>query len=598
MPYIRLATLTSVCLCALTSLPLNAQRVRGGVWDEGGTGVPGAVVGLLSGGRQVAAALTDELGRFEIAVPASGTYSLRAMRIGFRSTASAPFDVAVGETVEKRLKASSVASRLTDVVVSANRGNCVSGVGEGSEVAKLWDEAKIVLYATSLTQDKRAFETKIIQHERGLDKRGTHVDWEKTWEEWAAVSENAFASIPAEELSRHGYVHRDSMNMMEYVYYAPDAHILLSDTFLADHCFRVQRSTSKDTLVGLAFEPIKGRKLPDVKGVLWLDVRSAKLLYLDFLYTGLVRGIPRDRFGGRVSFSQLPSGAWFVDKWAIRMPILVQTRLPGRDSSVPGGVLVSEPRIGQVYVGMHERGATVVPLAMQVVAGNNAGSSAAASGTSSAIGASADAFPPPDAIVEGVVFDSTSGSPLAGAKVSVSGSLRTAMTSRDGRFEIDSLAPGNVTMSFAHPRIDSLEIMLPPKEILLRRGERADAVLSVPPSAVLMARECREKTTVVIPGAGMIRGQIHNASNDAPLANATVVAQWADESGGKRGGATAKSDAAGRYAICGIPPDRPVVLRSEHGKRLSGARRVKLNAASVSIVHFRIESGAAEPNRP
>ena len=601
MRKLRLSLLIAVCLWALVSRSLQGQRVRGGVWDEAGAGIPLAVVGLLAGSKQVAEALTDELGQFELAVPAAGTYSLRAMRVGFSSTTSEPFHVAAGETVEKRLTAPSVPSRLTDVVVSANRGKCVGGgLGEGSEVARLWDEAKIVLYATSLTQDKRAFETKIIQHERGLDKRGVRVDWEKTWEEWAAVSENAFASIPAEELSMRGYVHRDSINTAEYVYYAPDAHILLSDTFIADHCFRVQRSTaSQDTLVGLAFEPVKGRKLPDVKGVLWLDARSAKLLYLDFQYTELVRKIPRDKFGGRISFSQLPSGAWFVDKWVIRMPILVQTRLPGRDSSVPGGALVSEARIGHVYVGMRERGAEVVPLGTNAVSADNSRRARATVGTGSTAAGSDEMSLPPDAIVEGVVFDSTSGTPLAGAKVSVSGSSRTALTSRDGRFEIDSLAPGTVTISFTHPRIDSLGVTPSQKDISVNRGERVAAALSTPSSALLMATECKESASPALLGAGMIRGQVQDALNDSPVANATITAQWMGKAGGKaREGASAMSDASGRYAICGIPPDKRVVVRGQHAKRSSDARRVQLNPASVSIIHLRIPSGEEESSPP
>ncbi len=597
----RLSTLICACLCTLISSPLDAQRVRGGVWDESGATVPFAVVALLSGSRQISEALTDELGRFEIVVPSIGTYSLRAMRVGFKSTTTAPFEVTAGETVEQRITASSVASRLADVVVSSERGKCVvGGLREGSEVGRLWDEAKIALYATSLAQDKRAFETKIIQHERGLDKRGVRVEWEKTWDEWAAVSENAFASIPAQDLSRHGYVHRDSINAVEYVYYAPDAHILLSETFLSDHCFRVQRPTaSQDTLIGLAFEPLKERKLPDVKGVLWLNASSAKLLYVDFVYTGLVRKIPRDKFGGRVSFSQLPSGAWFVHKWGIRMPILVQMRLPGRDSSVPGGVLVSAPRIGQVYVGMRERGAEVVPLVTRAVASDTGRGSAASSASSSAAGASVEASLPPDAVVEGMVFDSTSGAPLADAKVLVAGSSRTALTSRDGRFEIDSLASGNVTISFTHPRVDSLGMLPSNREIQLRQGETVIAELSIPSSAALMAKECSESATAMEPGAGMVRGQVHDASDDAPLANASVTAQWVAMVGsGERKEVTATSDASGRYAICGIPSGRPVVVRGEHAKRFTDARRVQIKPAGVSILDLRVEPAGADSNRP
>jgi hypothetical protein len=64
--------------------------------------------------------------------------------------------------------------------------------------------------------------------------------------------------------------------------------VLLSDTFLADHCFKIEpaRWSTRATL-GLAFQPVPERKKPDIKGVLWMDGKTAELRTLEFNYTWL-----------------------------------------------------------------------------------------------------------------------------------------------------------------------------------------------------------------------------------------------------------------------------------------------------------------------
>src|SRR6185503_11701153 len=97
--------------------------------------------------------------------------------------------------------------------------------------------------------------------------------------------------------------------------------VLLSDQFLADHCFRVEAGTgwrAKD--VGLGFEPIPKRKTPDVRGVLWLDGRTAELRTLEFTYTWLPFDERPGDFGGTVDFFRMLSGQWIVRNWRIRTP--------------------------------------------------------------------------------------------------------------------------------------------------------------------------------------------------------------------------------------------------------------------------------------
>ena len=75
-------------------------------------------------------------------------------------------------------------------------------------------------------------------------------------------------------------------------------------------------------MVGLGFEPNADRQLPDVEGTLWIDTASAALRYMQFSYTGVDYG-PRTRdLGGRLDFTRLSTGAWIVEKWWIRGPVL------------------------------------------------------------------------------------------------------------------------------------------------------------------------------------------------------------------------------------------------------------------------------------
>lgn len=167
-----------------------------------------------------------------------------------------------------------------------------------------------------------------------------------------------FASIPAERLSAGGYVQTTPEGMF---YYSPDAEVLLSDAFLDDHCFRTVDGRGDDAgLIGLAFEPIRGREVPEVRGVLWLDRHSAELRFLEYNYTGLPLpwSVPTDDLGGRVEFERLPSGTWIVRRWWIRMPML-QTTGGRLDNRAAAGAF---PPRTTVLAGLREEGGEVAEV--------------------------------------------------------------------------------------------------------------------------------------------------------------------------------------------------------------------------------------------
>jgi hypothetical protein len=100
---------------------------------------------------------------------------------------------------------------------------------------------------------------------------------------------------------------------------------LLDETFLNTHCFHVERDSSdKPGQVGLAFEPVMGRTVPDIRGTLWLNEQTSQLRSVNVVFTNLPRGVIDERVGGNIEFLQLPSGAWIVQRWQVRTPKILR----------------------------------------------------------------------------------------------------------------------------------------------------------------------------------------------------------------------------------------------------------------------------------
>ena len=76
-----------------------------------------------------------------------------------------------------------------------------------------------------------------------------------------------YVSRPADSLTAEGFAH---IAPDTSVYWAPDAEVLLSDPFLDTHCFRLRTNVHHAPgLIGLAFEPVSWRAVPDIGGTLW-----------------------------------------------------------------------------------------------------------------------------------------------------------------------------------------------------------------------------------------------------------------------------------------------------------------------------------------
>src|SRR6185436_1397835 len=93
--------------------------------------------------------------------------------------------------------------------------------------------------------------------------------------------------------------------------------------FATTHCFRAVAGAT-DSIVGLAFEPAPRRRQSDVTGTLWINRVTSELRFIEFTYVNIPVQLRNLGLGGRVDFKRLPSGAWIVSYWRIRMPQMAE----------------------------------------------------------------------------------------------------------------------------------------------------------------------------------------------------------------------------------------------------------------------------------
>ena len=315
----------------LGARPAGAQTVRG--WVEQADGVPifGAFIMLEdSSGVVSRRVLSTESGSYRITAPAPGAYRLRAERIGYSAAVSPWLRLDEGEDLSYRFVIEPSPVRLREIRVE-ERARCTILPDEGIELQRVWDEALKAITATAWTGQQPYFRFDAVMHTQTLDNRGRPTA-EAVLEEVRFYGRHPFRAIPAQDLVLGGFVQHPGGQV---AYYAPDADVLLSDSFVRRHCFRLVRGRAESAgLLGLEFETLPQSRLPDIEGVMWLDPASSELRWLDFTYVNLEASIEQQGLGGMVEFARLPSGAWIIRSWWIRVPVVEwipgQLQRPGR----------------------------------------------------------------------------------------------------------------------------------------------------------------------------------------------------------------------------------------------------------------------------
>ncbi len=513
----------------LAAANVEAQVARGVVrLASTGDPVGGTYVVLLNqDSLEVTRALTNPLGQFTISAPSPGSYRVRTEQIGYRSAVSEPFVLADGATTELQLVVEPVIVRLDALLVEGLRECRVVGE-QALEVLAVWDEARKVLAAVRWGELQEEFLYDLERFERWYSPTFRLVNERR----YSTPTRNVmpFRSRSVEELEENGYVVVEDDSVL---YEAPDAEVFFSESFLQNHCFWLdEQSRGSGQAIGLRFEPVTGRNLPDVMGVFWLDRATGALerLELSYVNVGLwqrERGAAAD-----VEFSRLPDGRWFVSRWWIRMP-MVQ-----RVESLKGPVW----DLAQAVVGFEEEGGEVrrvfVPDGRTLYARGRAS-------------------------VRGLVYDSTAGRGLANAYVRLVGTERATISDVDGSYWLADLPEGRYAVTFEHPRAalfgptDEVEVELDVSQVTAAR-------LTIPTGATLVGRLCQPRRGEAPPG--LLVGRVRDAEQDTIVPGASIRIVWLsrDAAGDRLLQNRAVADSSGIYRAC-VPRDAPLSVELMEG---------------------------------
>jgi len=502
--------LSALFVGAVSAIPASAQLVTGEVVEEGtGRPLPGAYVVLRDvTGTEIAGTLTDAAGEFVLGADAAGTFALLARLIGHQDTFSGPFDLVLGQTIRRTLTVPVRAVSLEGIRVDATR-QCVDTPRGDAQIATLWEEARKALEITEWGAEQGSLRFDIVEQRRELDAPTLQVLAMEEGIRRSFHDRSPYVSIPAEQLAARGYIQPAPDDPSVWEYFAPDGTVLLSESFLQTHCFRIAPD-SDDERVGLAFEPVRDRDLPEVEGVLWLDRATAELQRLDFRYLNL----PFEHgdwpgIGGQVEFERLDGGFWTVRRWHIRMP------LAAKRITTEGGAPEIELQT------LSETGARV--LRVENAAGEPLSEWAEASLT-------------------GVVTEAGSDAPVEGATIRLVAANRQAVTDRDGYFRLTAPPPGTFKVRVSHPIIDRLGGTAFERDVTVEddRANRLDAEIDLEEAAWTF---CRAQE-VFSYDAGVVFGSVRDVSARRPLAGALVRIR--DE----RGSHTAAVGPEGDWATC------------------------------------------------
>jgi carboxypeptidase family protein len=534
-----------------TQTPRASSSLRGTVRDSV-TGAPlrGAVVTALdSSGATSTRTIADADGKFSLG-DAPRAAHLRLVRIGYR-----PREVAIpsdrAETVQITM------SRLPPLLeaVRVSDSELCPGSTDRGAAFELWEQARAGLLATIVARETKPADATALTFDQALSPSDKRVLQMHTTTKHETTTRPFVASAAPPYFARHGYMVEDAD--ASRVFSAPDADVLLDESFAATHCFRRENADGDHhQQTGVAFTPVtRGRDtLVDVAGVIWLDDSVPQIRSLDFRYTALEPAAIKANAGGHLDFRTMANGVSFIERWWLRLPVLELTAGNARTSlRVPAGRVLPSS-----IEGRQKR--TDARVAQIMRSGGIVLDADWADGTE---------WHAPPTGVHGALTEKGSTRAIAHAIVSLDGTSISTLSGDDGSFVLAPVVPGRYTMSV----IDTtLRGIIPERTadqtIDVEQGRLTDARLELASISAAIGRICRD-AHVRDARAGNVSTIIlgHLALPDPGARGITVRSRWfadahltSDATTVENAEQVSDVDDHGRFMVCGAARERNVRL--------------------------------------
>ncbi len=557
-------------LCA--ARVVSAQELRGTVrvaeLEQPAAGVIIEALDAASGAR-VTTTLSDARGYFILRLNEPRTIRVRGLRIGQRPTDFGTFALAAGEVRTETFTLSGAAITLERVSV-VGRSVCGRARAQDQQVVTLLDEARKAIRSTQLQSTDGELSAAWTLRTQLTSLQGRAIE-EPTIRAFSSATGRPFRSLPPGLLAEVGYL---GIEEDGYTFYAPDADVLLSESFIENHCYQSVPWTEDDRdWVGIGFKPAETRRgVVGIRGTLWLDRRSAELRTLQFDYVNLPNVLRNPRAGGSVGFLRLPSGAWLVNEWSIRMPRVSEAEIPSRGAgrvriqqrvqrvsalAVTGGEVREIRRLGQLLYAAEPSDT----LARAVVRTTEE----MAARCEEPLGAR-------EGVLWGILRDST-GAAVSGREVAMEWRANPRVLGANQR----GWTPRRASVTTGG---DGAWLVCGVERGTIVRIAAPDALARIPSDSLGAYVELR-----TAPAAGVATGTVYGRVTDSlrtrgawPRAEVRVLG----------GAQRAVADSAGRFAIAGLPPGvHELVVLDEDLDLL----RVPLPSARVRVD----VDGSAEP---
>lgn len=194
--------------------------------------------------------------------------------------------------------------------------------------------------------------------------------------------------------------------------------------------------------------------------------------------------------------------------------------------------------------------------------------------------------------ITGTVYDSLGArAPLANATVVLIERARYVTTDARGRFRIDSVPAGSYTLGFMHAVLDSLGLVAPVTRVDVTAGRSTRVTLVTPAPAATYALLCPGPQDIE---TGAVLGRVRDVDDDSPLPGAVISTVWteftlsAGRVNGQRARASAQTNAAGVYILCGVPKAVNLVVYSDFDGAIAGPSPLSIDERLIGRRDFAI----------
>ena len=202
---------------------------------------------------------------------------------------------------------------------------------------------------------------------------------------------------------------------------------------------------------------------------------------------------------------------------------------------------------------------------------------------------------PKKARIIGIVVDSIHKSGLEGAEVIVSGMSSPVTTDSQGRFTIDSLAPGTYQVGVFHPLIESLGLTLASKPFGIGADSTGVVSLAIPSVATLASRYCGSAVTTSHPA--VVAGRVLDPDSDEPVPGATISLTWVDVVISKETGIVrtphelhTEADSTGFFRFCGLTEDLDATVQGTRSGLSTGEVQISTAGSMLTFENLAIAS--------